>query len=286
MLELSIGKVIREIRKNKNIPSNKVYTNLLSRPAIAKFEKGLSDTTVEKFFTILSNLNITLEEFDVIYAGDENKDLEYNRLYMGAYYKKDINALKNIADKAAYDYTKTNNEKFRHYKAISLLLIDELNEGTDYQKEIEFLQSYLISCNVWGYYEVTLFTNTISFFTSDLIDLVYIRAKKVLINRNLKRYRNELAILLFNIIEMKIVKKQERSANHYFEELQNLKLDVLDNMYIQVMIKYFQEILLIIEQKEDRETVNRIIEMFDFIGMESKKHQCSNFYGKIKLLYL
>lgn len=281
-----IGKVIREIRKNKNISSNKVYGNLLSRPAISKFEKGLSDTTAEKFLLILKNLNITLEEFEVIYMDNENKDLQYSRLYINAYYNKDIVALKKIALKASNDYNFTKNEKYRHYEAISLLLLDVVNGSSDYQDEIKLLQSYLLNCNVWGYYEVTLFTNSVSFFSNELVDLVYKRAKNVLINRNLKRYRNELAILLFNIIEMKISSKNVASAKYYFNELENFKFDVLDNLYTQVMIKYFQEILQMIALKQDNSRINRIIEIFDFIGLDSKKLQCISFYEKTKMLYL
>ena len=58
---MKIGEVIGAIRKNKNLKSKDVYKGILSRPAISRFEKGHSDTTTDKFFQILDNLNLSLE---------------------------------------------------------------------------------------------------------------------------------------------------------------------------------------------------------------------------------
>lgn len=281
-----VGKVIRDIRINKNIPSNKVYKSILSRPAIAKFEKGLSDTTVEKFFKILNVLNITLEEFEVIYKNAGNKDILYTRKYIEAYYKKNVAALKQIAFDAKKEYLETGNEKFRHYQALVLLLIEELNGTNECREELDVIQNYLMNCNNWGYYEVTLFTNTLSFYSNELIDLVYSRAMNtLLILKNLKRYRNEVALMLFNILEIKIVSKKVSSARFYLTELNNIKLDVVDNMYIQAMIKYFTAILDLIDGKYQEDVVLKIAEMFEFLGLDSKKNQCLSFYNKVKTLY-
>ena len=96
-----VGKVIRDIRISKNIPSNKVYKNILSRPAIAKFEKGLSDTTVEKFFEIINVLNITLEEFEVIYSLHEDNIYKYC-----LYYLRDVEKASDITREAFLNFYK------------------------------------------------------------------------------------------------------------------------------------------------------------------------------------
>lgn len=285
-VQMYIGKVIRDIRINKNIPSNKVYNNLLSRPAIAKFEKGLSDTTVGKFFEILNMLNITLEEFEVIYKNAENKDLLYTRKYIEAYYNKNVSVLKQITFDAKKDYLETGHEKYRHYQALVSLLIDELNGTNEYRDELVVIQNYLMNCNSWGYYEVTLFTNTLSFYSNEIIDLVYLRAKNTLLMlKNIKRYRNEVALMLFNILEMKIISKQVNSAKFYLSELNKIKLDVVDNMYIQAMIKYFTAILDLIDGQYLEDVILNISEMFGLLELDSKREQCLNFYNKVKTLY-
>lgn len=83
-----IGKTIRRIRLDKNMPVNKVYKGILSRPVVARFEKGLADTTVTRFLKILNNLNITLEEFEGFYIDGPNKNAYYTNGYIDAFYKK------------------------------------------------------------------------------------------------------------------------------------------------------------------------------------------------------
>ena len=56
-----------------------------------------------------------MEEFEVIYKKEENKDLHYTRKYIEAYYNKDVVALKQITIDAQNDYMITGNVKFRHY---------------------------------------------------------------------------------------------------------------------------------------------------------------------------
>lgn len=283
---MQIGPVIREIRISKNIPSNKVYKNILTRPAIAKFEKGLSDTSVEKFFLILEALNITLEEFEVLYYQTENKDFQYTKQYAEAYYNKNIDELRNIAQSAKKDYDFTGNVKYRHYQALVLLLIDQLKENHENEKEQAIIRDYLMECNTWGYYEITLFTNTIAFHSIELIDSVYSRATNtLLLLKNLKRYRNEIALMLFNILEKTIINKNTNRAKFYLSELKVLKNDVLDNMYIQTMIKYFTAIIDMIDGQDRDEIIMKIVDTFKFLEISSKEDQCYTFYQKVKKLY-
>ena len=56
-------------------------------------------------------------------------------------------------------------------------------------------------------------------------------------------------------------------------------------MYIQAMIKYFKAILDLINGNGQEETVLRIIEMYEFLELDSKKEQCQTFYNKVRSLY-
>lgn len=282
-----IGKTIREIRLNKNIQSKELYKDLLSRPAIAKFEKGVSDTSVNKFFTLLERLNITLEEFEVIYNQSENKDLIYTRKYIEAFYNRNIENLKEIAARAEEDYNNSYNNKYKHYRSIALLLIDDLNKGSQYKDEIEVLKNYLMSCDSWGYYEIVLFSNSLSFYPSELIDLVYARAKKSLISyQDLTRYRNEIALTLFNIIEIKLINKELDQAKIYMLELEKIKNDVIDNMYIQCIIKFFNEIIEMLSGDKKRHTkILKIIDCFTFLELHNKERQLTELYENILSIY-
>lgn len=160
-----IGQTVRTIRLNKNIKSSIAYKDILSRSVAINFEKGLADTTVNKFFKIIDNLHITLEEFEAFHLNQENKHAYYTNGYIDAFYHKNITKLTQLIDQSSHDYKITGNEKYNHYCAIMSLLLAELQNSNDYEHHVFILQSYLINCNTWGYYEITLFTNTVQYST-------------------------------------------------------------------------------------------------------------------------
>lgn len=280
-----IGKTIREIRLNKNIPANKVYKKIFSRPVISKFEKGLADTIVDRFLKIVDNLNITLEEFESFHLKGENKSTYYTNGYIDAYYNK--NKLKQLIQDAEYDYEETGNEKFNHYQALMHILLADLDKSIDCKDSIAILQTYLINCNSWGYYEVTLFTNTLSFYADELIDIVYLKAISILRSvPNRERYRNEFIFLLCNILEVKILSKNIQSAKFYLSELQRQKAKQSDNMYLQAIVKYFTAIVKYIVSKEDEVTIIKVLDIFNFLELQQEREIYEEFYFKVKELYL
>ena len=99
------------------------------------------------------------------------------------------------------------------------------------------------------------------------------------------RYRNEVSILLLNIIDKHIRSKNYKSARKYYKNLFEIKNVTLDNMYLQSMIKYFGEILDFIEGKvevEAEEKILKIIEVFYFLDMEHKARQCKLLFDLVK----
>lgn len=283
---MRVGSIIRNIRINKHIASKDLYNGLLSRPAIVKFEKGMSDTTVEKFFIMLQRLNITLEEFEVTYNQKENTDLMYTQQYIEAFYRRDVILLERIAEKAEKDFLLTSNIKYEHYRALCLLLIDDINKTKKYIDQVQVLKDYLLNCENWGYYEITLFTNSLSFYSSELIDLVYGRVAKTLHSFQLKRYRNEMALLLFNIIEQKLINKEIQQAKLYLEHLNAFKINIVDNMYIQTITSFFSDIInLLLGDFSKHDKIITTIKCVNFLELHNKAIQLLDFYKEILKLY-
>lgn len=288
---MNIGQTIKTIRLNKNIKVNNLYSSLLSRQAALKFESGASDTTVSKFLIILDRLNLSLEEFQSLYLSSDNKNFYYTTQYINLFYKKDIEALKSLSKEAEIEYKKTNLEKFNHYSALTLLMIDYLsNKEETNHLALKVIVDYLFTCEEWGYYEITLFTNSLIYIPSEFVDIVYPRVKKkFMLTENLLRYRNEAAIILFNILEKKILGKDVKKIKLYLTELHEIKDSTLDNMYIQTMIKYFTVISSPIINKDVQEDIKQqiivIIDFFNFIELKSKAEQCQAFFERVQELY-
>src|SRR5699024_6181584 len=172
---------------------------------------------------------------------------------------------------------------YLHYHIVSQLLLDELRGMTTSTKYVNKLRDYLLTCDVWGYYEIMLFTNTIIFYHEELIDALYKEAKKtLLLYSDMRMYKNEITILLMNNIEAKIQKDNIASASYYVGELESIRLHTLDNMYIQSMTKYFGELLTIIKSEHiDLKNIKYIIDFLDFLGLDKKKQQCEELLNKV-----
>lgn len=280
---MSIGETIKTIRTAKKITSKILYKDILSRPAIARFERGLSDTSATKLFIILERLNITLEEFEKIRNDEENKDFLYTVEYIEAFYLKDVVRLRELAELANNDYKKTSNFKYQHYRATINLLIDDIQNTNLYSDEVNILQSYLVTCESWGYYEIQLFSNSLSFYSDELIEIVYKRAKDTLVDfQDMKRYKNEIALLIFNILEKKVSNGDIKSAIFFINELEKLESNVIDNMYLQSMIKFFTGIVLYMSgDLSKKREVEKVIEFIGFLEMDYKEEQCRILYEKV-----
>lgn len=283
---MRLGELIKELRLSKNILSKNLYNKILSRPSIVKFENGESDTSTDKLLKIVDRLNMSLEEIYYIYSQKNDLDNPFLTTsdYMLAFYKRDLKKLKELSDLYKSKYIEESNVKYRHYQAIVNLLIYSLEKNGRYEDDFEVIKNYLVKCDSWGYYELTLFNNSLSFFSNELIDTVYQKSKKKLSNYNfLVRYKNENSILILNILEKKILEKNILSAKTYFQDLKSLKDNTLDNMYLQTMIKFFGEVLNFIDGDSSKEKeIIKIVDFFEFLNMEHKGIQCEQFFEIVK----
>lgn len=191
---MEVGKTIKYIRLSKKMKSKNVYTNILSRPAISKFEKGLSDTSTEKLFKILANLNISLDEFYFIYNSHNiENDSDFFNEYSHAFYLSDLKRLNHLKMINDQKYQLTNQIKQLHYSALCDLTISYISNNQINRESFNILKLYLLECEEWTYYELVLFTNSLDFFPEDLILLLYKRTKKKLEDfSQLRKYNNEV----------------------------------------------------------------------------------------------
>lgn len=281
---MRIGETIGLLRKNKKIRANETYKNLLSRPAIIKFEKGESDTTAEKFMIILDRLNISLEEFEFFYntgSTGYNSQLYSVTAYKKAFYNKDLDELNYLSTVSKAKYEETKHKKYQHNSAVINLLINILKNTNSYKDDLNLIQSYLTQCDYWSYYEIVLFTNTLSFHSMDFIEITYKSMKRTLNSYNgITRYKNEFAILIFNILHIKITSNNFNNLDFYLNELSKIKDECLDNMYIQTITKFYGIIIEIFNGNiQNIDEIHKIISIFEYLEMNFKAEQCRNLFS-------
>ena len=282
---MKTGEVVKYIRISKRLKSKIVYADILSRPVISKFEKGISDTTTEKFFEILKNLNVTLEEFYYIYNGFIlDVDKKFISDYAQAFYSTDKEALKILYNEIKDKYIMTSQIKYLHYSLLTELTIQNFENGTYNNNSLEILKKYLMNCDDWTYYEIMLFTNLLDFFPLNVIDILYKRAKKKLIYfKKIKIYRNDLFSLITNILVLHIKENNVTVCRLYYSDLSKNLSKTNNLMYEKTMLLFFQEIINIMENEHyNSNKVDEIIKIFDFLELPFRKQQCIDLLKLVK----
>lgn len=282
---LNTGKVIREIRLSKKLKVKNVYNNILERPSVSKFEKGLSDTTSEKFFKILDNLNISLEEFYFRYNQDnESEDFYFLQNYTKLFYDVDIVGLKKLENEMLKKHKQSQQDKLLYYSILANLTVSSLSKEALNEKKLNILKEYLFKCEDWNYFEIILFTNSMDFFSKDVILLLYERLKEKLEEfKQIRRYNNELFVLVTNILVIFLIANELRISKILYSDLTQYTSDTNNKMYEKTMLMFFKELIdMISKRTTESKSIEEIINFFDFLNMPNKKRQCIQLVDIIK----
>ncbi|WP_208559378.1 helix-turn-helix domain-containing protein [Marinilactibacillus kalidii] len=281
---MNIGEIIKYIRLSKNINSKNVYSGILSRPAISKFEKGLSDTTSHKLFEILENLNISLEEFFFFYNLEKVKDdNDFLHNYFEAFYSNDVKKLSVLKSSNKEMFESSYKIKYLHYSALADLTLTYITHENVNEKSFKIIKSYLLDCEEWTYYELVLFTNSLDFFPEELILLLYKRARTKLTSfSQLRKYNNEVFTLILNILVFFIERNNIVKCDYFYNELlQNTSLNN-NKMYERTMMIFFENLLFMMKTKKSNNEVEKIISIFNYLDMPVKAQQCSSLLESVK----
>lgn len=282
---MKTGEVIKYIRLSKKMKSKNVYTDILSRPAISRFEKGLSDTTSEKFLKIITNLTISLDEFYFIYNHSTVDDSsEFLSEYSQAFYLNDLTRLKELKRVMEQKHQLTNKLVFLHYSALTDLTISYVSNEKSHLDNLQLLKEYLLGCEEWTYYELVLFTNSLDFFPEDLILLLYKRTKEKLADFNsLNKYNNDVFSLILNILVVFITKHDKEKSSFFYQELKGSISATNNKMYEKTMLIYFNDLITMMYSKEVASpSIDKIIGLFDYLDMPLKKAQCTSLFEIVK----
>ena len=94
---LKTGKIIAFIRETKHLKLKEMTGGDFSESQLAKFEKGETEITVGKLFTVLENSNVYLDEFQNLYNEyEQSYEYNYRHELAVAYAQKNIKVIKEI----------------------------------------------------------------------------------------------------------------------------------------------------------------------------------------------
>lgn len=235
-MKSSLGKTLRKIRQGKNITLTAIADENLSKSQISRFERGESEISCIRLINILNKLNVTLDEFLILYSNNEKEDINFINLVnyiREAYSKQDIATLKKLL---------TNSTKF-HLNSFEKTMVKSILHTLDnsimpLEEEILNLTDYLFKIEMWGYYEIILLGNCAQ--TIDYPSLILL-TKEMLknyiyssLNRNNKKFVTQLAI---NCLLSSIEQEKFGDCNFLMLNIEKLLKNEL-NYYEQTVFLY------------------------------------------------
>ena len=156
-----IGKVFRQLRESRNISLRQATGGQFSPSMLSRFETGQSELSVEKFLFALENISASVEEILFLARGFHyDTDSELRKEITDILDPKNIAPLEDLYRKEYQKYANSQNKQKHILNAIMIKSymksMDETVELT--REEGKVLHDYLFSTEIWGIYELNLFS--------------------------------------------------------------------------------------------------------------------------------
>ena len=252
MIFISFGKTVSNIRKNKHIPISLVTNSTITKSSYTRFVEGKTQPSINSFITILDNLHVNFEEFLYIERGF--KPNYFNQMInkiQGEALKCNIPALTQMHETfAVYNYQEPHNETYLHFKCVTKLIINYIEEEPFDKESKKVLLDYLTKCEIWTHYEHMLFNCVIFIF-----DIDRVKAMENCIIKNLDNYQllhtygNEGFRTLIIILAFYILNEDLLAAIKVIGKLEEFKLQ--DYMIFEKnLYKLFSGIVFVLSKEE------------------------------------
>lgn len=279
MSNQSIGMLLREFRQSRNLTMKEVCDTDLSVAQLSKFERGVSELTINKLRVILDRLNITIEEF--FHAEKEFELSAFEQLILDMkehYINREVDKLLALRDEQLQKYEERN-VKFFELNAIMLsALIKDLDKD-QYVEDVREakLIDHLMVVDLWCHYEIVLFANSIPLFTIEsLVMLTNEMINNTQYYRVIGKHRTITIQTLTNVILVLLEKGETFHSKNFLDILEELlELDQY-MLYEKNVSKYLSGFYYYLKNDEDRglHLMEEAINTFDILG---RKQLAENF---------
>ena len=200
------GKTLRMIRQQKGITLKQLADNICSVSFLSKFERGDSDITLGLMTKLLEKLMVNFDEFLFIHNDYQPDQLDQFFKTAGtALLSRDVDQLKQLKGTALKKWKQYSVETY-HYNALMLEIYESIVDPTytvEGLKEynIQLLSEYLFRVEVWGYYELTLYSGTLLLLEPDMVIMLSRTAyEKSARFKDYKKVNESITAVLFNTI--------------------------------------------------------------------------------------
>ncbi|EJP25547.1 Rgg/GadR/MutR family transcriptional regulator [Streptococcus anginosus] len=226
-----MGEIFRELRTGRHISLKAATGEEFSYSMLSKFENGDSDISASKLLIGLENIRTELEEFVYLVRGFQptSYTLLKNKLWQ-AQEKKDMNTLWEMYQNEMNQYQSEKEEKYILNAIVikgHMFFLDETIQATEI--ELNFLYDYLFSVEIWGEYELHLFSDIAALLPLDL----YFRYAREMLQKidflgDLQKNKNYIYTILLNGLFKSIAEKGLTKAAYFDKKIKEKFFDEND----------------------------------------------------------
>lgn len=167
----NLGKVFKELRESRKISLRKATGGCFSASLLSRFENGQSEISAPKLITALENIHASMEELLFLARGFQyDTDSELRKEIIDVLDPKNIAPLEDLYRK---EYQKHAHSQNKQKHILNAILIKSYMKSMDERVELtaeegKVLHDYLFSTEIWGIYELNLFSVSSAFLSVSL----------------------------------------------------------------------------------------------------------------------
>ena len=223
----NLGEVFKELRKSRNISLQEATGGEFTYSMLSKFERGEADLSSMKLITALDNIHSDLNEFMYLVRGFSQKQiLAFQENLWELYDREGIDSLQSLYEETTQKYRLSGEKSYllQMIRIKSLLVFfDSEIRATD--EELTFLYDYFFTIDIWGNYELELFSTISTLFP---LPLYFKYSREMLQKTDLlgSLPSNKVAIdtILINGLFKAIEEKDKLKADYFTFQVENRDL--------------------------------------------------------------
>mgnify|MGYP000851593200 FL=1 len=162
----NMGEIFKELRKSRNISLQEATGGEFTYSMLSKFERGEADLSSVKLITALDHIHSDLNEFMYLVRGfAQKKNLTFTENLWNTYEKEGLASLQALYERISKKYASSAEKSYllQMIRIKSVLVFFDL-EATATDEELDFLYDYFFTIDIWGNYELELFSTISTLF--------------------------------------------------------------------------------------------------------------------------
>ena len=223
----NLGEVFKELRKSRNVSLQEATGGEFTYSMLSKFERGEADLSSMKLITALDNIHSDLNEFMYLVRGfSQKKALAFQENLWDLYDREGIDSLQSLYEETTQKYRSSGEKSYllQMIRIKSLLVFfDSEIRATD--EELTFLYDYFFTIDIWGNYELELFSTISTLFPLPL----YFKYSREMLQKtdllgSLPSNKVGIDTILINGLFKAIEEKDKLKADYFIFQIEKREL--------------------------------------------------------------